>query len=102
MTDHTHVNAQDDVHPIPHEDFQLYNSLSNIQIARIIDMAAHHKRLDVFIGTQNKHCISALVADAFMNGVAIQVNLETTELKNLSDDPFWAKAFAEQPNPNGE
>jgi len=99
MTEQTTVA---DVYPIPLEDMALYNSLSNIQIARIIDMAAHHNRLDVYIGSQNRHCLGSPVTGAFMNGAMIQVNLESSELENLSDDPFWTKAFSDPSRPDEE
>ena len=63
---------------------QVANSLSNNDLANLITMLGD--RLDVYVGQLGRHQISSPVKDACMNGAVVQINLELTELDDISKE----------------
>jgi len=63
---------------------QIANSLSNNDLANLITMLGD--RLDVYVGQLGRHQISSPVKDACMNGAVVQINLELSELDDISED----------------
>jgi len=63
---------------------QIANSLSNNDLANLITMLGD--RLDVYVGRLGRHQISSPVKDACMNGAIVQINLELSELDDISED----------------
>lgn len=63
---------------------QIANSLSNNDLANLITMLGD--RLDVYVGQLGRHQISSPVKDACMNGAVVQINLELTELDDISKE----------------
>tara|TARA_Y100000361_G_scaffold115837_1_gene106640 strand:- start:156 stop:419 length:264 start_codon:yes stop_codon:yes gene_type:complete len=62
------------------------NKLTNENICQLINIFCD--RFDVFVGTMDDICITSPVSNAFMSGATIQINLETSELKDMREDDW--------------
>mgnify|MGYP003634585408 CR=1 FL=1 len=67
------------------------SALTGADLLAIIE--ARKRDLIVYVGIQNKICLSPDISHATMNGTAVQINLETTLLRNLSDNPWIKEMF---------
>ena len=67
------------------------NDLSNENICELINIVAD--RLDVFFGCLNGHQLGSGVTSASMNGPLIQINCDSADLEDLTDDKFMAGAI---------
>lgn len=66
-----------------HDIVQVANSLSNDDLANLITVLGD--RLDVYVGQLGRHQISSPVKDTCMNGAVVQINLELSELDDISE-----------------
>jgi len=67
------------------------NDLSNENICDLINLVSD--RFDVFFGCLNGHQLGSGVASASMNGTLIQINCDSADLEDLTDDKFIAGAI---------
>jgi hypothetical protein len=67
------------------------SALTGADLLAIIE--ARKEDFIVYVGIQNNICLSPDISHVTMNGAAIQINLETTLLDNLSDLPWIKEAF---------
>ena len=61
------------------------------QLERIIDIRAND--FSVFIGIRGKVCLSSEVSHASLNGLSVQINLETAQLDDVIEDQGFNMAF---------
>lgn len=66
-----------------HDIVQVANSLSNDDLANLITILGD--RLDVYVGQLGRYQISSPVKDACMNGAVVQINLELSDLDDISE-----------------
>lgn len=71
---------------------EIANGLSNDDLVRLIDVVS--SRLEVFVGILNNCCITGSVKGACTNGTIVQINMELTQLDDLSEDDPFATAMA--------
>jgi len=64
------------------------------QLQEIINIRAED--LNVYIGSQNKVCLTGEVLNASLNGLTVQINLEQAEYDNVMQDEMFQEAFAKQ------
>ena len=76
------------------------SALTGADLLAIVE--ARKEDFIVYVGIQNKRCLSPDISHVTMNGAAIQINLESALLNNLSDDPWIKEAFSVQSNPEEE
>lgn len=67
-----------------HDIVQVANSLSNDDLANLITILGD--RLEVYVGQLGSHQITSRVKDTCMNGAVVQINLELSELDDISED----------------
>ena len=67
------------------------SALTGADLLAIVE--ARKEDFIVYVGIQNKTCLSPDISHVTMNGQAIQINLETALLDNLSDEPWIKEAF---------
>jgi len=73
---------------------KLANSLSNDDLARLITLVS--PRLQVYSGILNGVCVTGEVMSAFTNGTTVQIDLQTTELDDLSEDEIFQYALSKR------
>jgi len=62
----------------------LANTLSNDDLCTLINAVA--PRLDIYVGSMGKVCISTEVDNACMNGMTVQINTTMAQLDDISED----------------
>jgi hypothetical protein len=62
----------------------LANTLSNDDLCTLINAVA--PRLDIYVGSMGKVCISTEVDNACMNGMTVQINTTMAQLDDMRDD----------------
>jgi hypothetical protein len=73
---------------------EMANALSNDDICFLINLVS--RRCDVFIGTMGERQLSSEIVWACLNGMEIQINLETCEEDSIADLPWWRDAILEE------
>jgi hypothetical protein len=80
----------------------IFNTLDNRDLSFLISLITASERCNVYIGTLANHCITFELDDACLNGTTVQINLKSSHLDDLSDDPFFKCAldkYAENQSP---
>ena len=70
---------------------ELSKNLTLSDIEHLIWIFKPH--FDVYVGRQNRHMISSEIESICFNGASLQINLELSDLENLSDNEFINSAF---------
>ena len=71
---------------------ELANNLSNAQICNLLNRIGN--RLEIYYGLHNMCCLSSEFRHAAINGPVIQINCETAQLNDLSEDEAFSYAVA--------
>lgn len=73
---------------------EIGNSLSNDDLCFLIMALA--ERCEVYIGSAGGHCLTAGISEVFMNGMQVQINLESSEHDSIFEhSEFWTEGLRE-------
>jgi hypothetical protein len=71
---------------------ELANNLSTAQICNLLNHVGN--RLNIYYGLHNMCCLTSEFSHAAINGPVIQINCETAQLDDLSEDEAFSYAVA--------
>tara|TARA_B110000977_G_C10649906_1_gene327536 strand:- start:26 stop:310 length:285 start_codon:yes stop_codon:yes gene_type:complete len=66
------------------EIIDLANTLSNEDLCTLINAVA--PRLNIYVGSMGRVCISSEVGHACLNGMTVQINTEMAQLDDMRED----------------